>query len=551
MSSLIAPHVFFHRSGMEGMQLCPRAAYYEYDYLGRGMHKSPKAIWFDVGIAVHYGLADLICGVTPTEAIDNATRWFDDRSGQEEKALGLRYYEQRVLIEALIWAFYYHNLQPFLDTYEVLFVEREVVRTREYMGHRVINVARPDVIVRDRVSGEIGIVNWKTINDLTDERRQHHVKSYQCYREHYFSEHYLRNLKSIIEQELQDAASVAGKVTLDELKRRISELNRILSMNLPEDGRIDYTQYVYLVKGRRQREKSLQDLVSPEAGEELSAVDSYRNEVMSDPEIENAQWRQDSFLIYPWARQFPAEGEQSLQAKKRGKGDEVQYHPALSWRWRYQKPGLKSFSTLSAAGYKREIVGLSIDVREYVERLNANQVFPNTIMPELHNPLNEIIVYEAPVYRKEAMMESLNRQAITQENSRVQRLYSIAGMTGPELAQQVEVLFPQHLQACTMYTKCQFYGICHEAVEVDFVGLPEGFAWRESHHAAEAEYLRQVQAGEIQVERPETLVISDMPRVHVLMNDEPVYDVFSEVHEDGELLPSASTVISRPGVEEE
>jgi hypothetical protein len=341
---------------------------------------------------------------------------------------------------------------------------------------RIHDVARPDVIVRDRSTGELAVVNWKTINDLTDERRENHAKGLQAFREHYFAEAYLRQLKGSIQTELEELSGQASKLRIDEIRRKLDAVQKIilLAEKFGESGQIDYTQFIYLVKGKRVREEQLQMQEFDGSGDYVEKDDF---EFGSGKKA--SKWRQDSFLVYPWVRQ-----KEMLEVERDGK--KVNYHPAFSYVWRYQKPGGNTFNTLGKANYKREMTTLTgLTVEGWVKALNAKKVFPNTIRPDLPNPLAKLIVWDAPVYRKVEMMESLNRQLQLQQDERVGRLIEIEELYGEPLKDKVESLFPQHLHSCQTPIKCTMYPFCHENKPIDYLGVPEGYVFRTSHHHAE------------------------------------------------------------------
>jgi len=473
--------VFFHRSGMETSQRCPLLGYLEYDYLGTGMSVDPRQIWFDTGIAVHYGLGVLMEGGGHQEAIDRSLRYYEEESQQTEENLGLRWHEQRILIEGLLWSFIHYALPTFLEEYEVLFVEKECLRTRYVVVEdsedtglmrrvKVHDIARPDVIVKVKNTSELAIVNWKTINDLTDERKENHAKGLQGFREHFFGEGYIGNLKAAIQREMESMGRTASEMTIQQMQKQIRDLQRIIDMSakVGEEPIIDYTQFVYLVKGRRVREATLQrNGEEPETGyvETYDGLDNGKN-----------QWRQDSILVYPWVRQ---EGE--MEESKTPL-------PKYSWAWRYQRPGMRGFNTLGKALYRRELIGVGgLNSEEWVRMLVEKKVFPNTIRPDIPSPLSKIIVYDNPVYRKLPMMQSLQRQLEVQQMERIRRLVRIENLDGESLKAQVEVLFPQHLHSCMAPIKCQFHAFCHDGRELDFLTIPTGYVKRIPHHHAEAE----------------------------------------------------------------
>src|SRR5271165_572514 len=125
---LIRSKYFSHRSGLETDWGCGRAGYLSQFHLGTGIQAFPRAYWLDVGIAVHIGLQQLMLGQESGEAVKQAVHYWDN-CGQEEILQNLNFVEQRVLIEALLWSFVYYTLADFMRTYEVLWVEQEILTT--------------------------------------------------------------------------------------------------------------------------------------------------------------------------------------------------------------------------------------------------------------------------------------------------------------------------------------------------------------------------------------------------------------------------------------
>src|ERR1019366_4206739 len=100
--------------------------------------------------------------------------------------------EQETLIAGLLWAFYYRAWPQFIAKYEVLFVEESSDDEIDFsIGDQLAILhllSRPDVIVRERASGVIVAVNWKTINNITDERRENITNRLQVNLEAYYAE---------------------------------------------------------------------------------------------------------------------------------------------------------------------------------------------------------------------------------------------------------------------------------------------------------------------------------------------------------------------------
>lgn len=509
---------FSYRSGMETSWRCPRAGYLEQHYLNTGIVKDPQAYWLSTGTAVHIGLAKFLdtaqlnsgCGETTAETycIAEALDYWD-KCGQDAVLSPYCFKEQRVLIEALLWAFYYHTLPTFLETYEVLYVEQEV--TEIVKGRPTyMMMSRPDAIVRDRNTGELVVISWKTIDSVTDWRRLFFKQDLQGMMEAYYAEQFLMSKEAF--------ESVAAH-----------------SVVWTEAPKISYVQTIYLVKGKRTKQ-----------GMEEGLTDQFADETIGD------EWKQDSFLCYPFSNITTAHAENSLPCKHCwGEGcDNCKMSGAaaytalevLSWKWKYTKKGNVSQSALGPSFKKTLVTDTSMSVREWVKALHNREVFPCTNGNEEMPPLSKAVVWENPSYRDAGMMESVVRQVKLSEERRhrakqtLQRIEMeqavvdacshpsdkvvLPNDTGRLFCQicwgskhgdrwinedaktypnstHKELLdrnFPQQLTSCSFPWKCQFQDICHtpKGREALYnIELPVGYTPRIPHHSPELEGRQQ------------------------------------------------------------
>ena len=445
---------FSYRSGVETDWRCPRGGYLEQFYLKTGIVKNPQPYWLSVGTAVHIGLGEMLersqrGGALPedlAEASVECALAYWDTCGQSAVLTEYQFNEQRCLIEALLWAFYYHTLRVFLETYEVLWVEKEI--TEIVAGRpRYMMMSRPDAIVRSRETGELVVISWKTIDSVTNWRRLFFKQDLQGMMEAWYSEQFLNSL--------------AGRE------------------EFPPNQTVSYVQTIYLVKGKRTRKDAY--------GEEGEG-DAFADETLGD------DWRQDSHLIYPYSNydrgaQIPAPEAQAFQT--------------LAWKYRYTKPGNSSFSTLGNAFKKTLITNTGMSVREWICALNDGGVFPSTMATEQEHPLAKTVVWEVPSYRDEGMMRSVIAQVKESERKRhrdkrvLERKarecaeYSALSndILAAEHAQMLDKLFPQQLTSCSFPWKCQFQPVCHtEDGRAALVRLemPKGYTPRVPHHEPEA-----------------------------------------------------------------
>jgi hypothetical protein len=246
---------FSYRSGVETAWGCPRAGYLEQHYLDTGIVKSPVAYWLDVGSAVHAGLAAMlqalkdtgVCAEETAEAAVNGAVEYWKNSRQKDVLTEYVYQEQTDLVQALLWAFYYHSLPAFAKAYEVLEVEVEILDKIIWKRPSYTFMSRPDAVVRDRLSGKLAVISWKTIDDVTSWRRLFFKQDLQGMTESYYAE-------------------------------------------MHRGERIDYVQTIYLVKGKRQNQHG------DEAGDDAAFVEEH-----------GGNWRQNTHLIYPYVHEETGE----------------------------------------------------------------------------------------------------------------------------------------------------------------------------------------------------------------------------------------------------
>jgi hypothetical protein len=142
---------------------CPRARYWGNEYGGLGVQPARRALYFDVGDAVHKGLEALCWGGDVEEVIGDNVRPFEALLRQggliEEKVL-----EQGALVEGLLRGFHLRVLPAILAEYEPVSVEAEFVMA---LGPHQWGV-KPDSLWRRRADGTLWYREWKTTSSLND-----------------------------------------------------------------------------------------------------------------------------------------------------------------------------------------------------------------------------------------------------------------------------------------------------------------------------------------------------------------------------------------------
>lgn len=486
---------FSYRSGVECSWRCNRAGYLEQFYLGGGIVKSPKAYWLDLGVSVHEGLAKMLEIAQLNGGVDETTvqefciahaLHYWDTCGQHLVLHEAHFAEQRILIEALLWAFYYHTLPTFLQTFEVLYVEQEITEVVKGRPNYMM-MSRPDGILRDRLTGEIVVLSWKTIDDPNEWRRLFFKQDLQGMMEGWYTEQFLQDLLCTCGHPAKHhgclGCAVCSKCNKHGKDFGTDNLGKV---------RISYVQTIYLVKGKREKIKG--DGVGMETGDMFSE-DSAGND-----------WRQNSHLVYAWSNlSQPKEFGRIAEAENVDPLSAPVFE-SLAWKYRYVKPGNVSLSTLGTAYKKTLVTNTSMSVREWVKALHDGVVFPSTLPTEAgKSALSKVVVWENPSYRDENMMKSVIQQVKEVERKRHRDKKILERMIGVyeqykdspgfdikeaqrAISYKMDMLFPQQLVSCSFPWRCAQQYVCHtEEGRTALVQLemPRGYTARSPHHDPE------------------------------------------------------------------
>src|SRR5215472_8686134 len=193
------------RSRIISFQRCPRERYLAYHHLGQGLQRTRKSLPLQFGSAFHEG-AEVLLAVKPhhyangtpldaavKRAHDFLTAQFDahavgfdgEQPANVEAALAYGREEQMALAEALLRGWWSYEGREFLEQFEVVEVEREGRAILEIgsMGiettvkrdgtniHRPYDngltlMFRPDALVREKASGDLYVISWKTCSSF-------------------------------------------------------------------------------------------------------------------------------------------------------------------------------------------------------------------------------------------------------------------------------------------------------------------------------------------------------------------------------------------------
>lgn len=467
------PIFYSHRSGVETYQRCPRAGFLNYHYLGMGIQAAPQAIWLDIGNAVHIGLAQILQGHAINDAVNAALTFYMESDQPIFRPTETQ--EQTWLIECLLWAFFLHFWPSFQKGFDILYVEEEIDTEYEHSWDeefdslgigkfKLLFSSRPDAICRSKVTKEMVGISWKTIDSLTDYRKNKFGWDLQGFTEMYYADQQMRRQAEVIKDQIKQLTESKLRFNLKK------EMILSLELEIEKMGQgVDVIQTIFLQKGRRK----YAGVWSPD-GEEVD---------QDDPQKE---YMVDSFITRPW---FNETTEQFAHASSFPKEKNKSGEGKLGKDWRR----VKAFEFISDFTFK-DAAAPVLSPETWVNYLRDKKAFPSNDFPSIENPLNWMVVYPESIQRNPAMMDEIIEQTIAQELRKCQDLLELADATNLDdksvlLAQK----FPQYMHSCLQDYKCQFMGICHSQDEqvrkLDFAAMPKGYEKRRPHHETERKML--------------------------------------------------------------
>ncbi len=190
------------RSRQETGLRCSRARFWASEWNGTGLESSRASVPLATGGATHQGLAHVLTRVLSTSchpegfdaknihsldtielavkvALDDYDSKCKDRGFQlkELESASQTYNEQRALTEALVRLGGLVVIPRLLETYEVLEVEKqdEVLLHHEddeddYGKWDILWKSIPDALLRNRESGELFLLSWKTTSEYSSQK---------------------------------------------------------------------------------------------------------------------------------------------------------------------------------------------------------------------------------------------------------------------------------------------------------------------------------------------------------------------------------------------
>ena len=147
---------------------CPTKRYLQYHQGGTGWSRKPLYAPYATGIYVHKGLETLLLGGDAKQAAEVAGNEYAEEAaakGFDETDIAIQ--EEAWLVKCLVYGASKVLVPRILEAYEVLEVEHEGTRqVGDYFGTPIVQMDRPDILLRAKGSGSIFVGDWKTARKL-------------------------------------------------------------------------------------------------------------------------------------------------------------------------------------------------------------------------------------------------------------------------------------------------------------------------------------------------------------------------------------------------
>ncbi len=137
---------------------CQRKAYYLYLYKGKGVDSPSGKLDLNIGLVTHKGQEVLLRTGDPDAALEAVV--------QEGGRLLKGDTHHQMLTQALLMGWVRVSWEDFKERFEVLAIEEELPPIQIATGIGL--PIRADAVVRERSTGLIYIINWKTMRDKKD-----------------------------------------------------------------------------------------------------------------------------------------------------------------------------------------------------------------------------------------------------------------------------------------------------------------------------------------------------------------------------------------------
>lgn len=435
------------RSGVLSLQKCPRDRFYSRHFNGTGIEKNRKSLPLCFGGAFHEGVEILLQSFAWSAESDSVelavgrankflTESFANSSVDlEEKETAYAIEEQKAISEGLIRGWWLRDGERFLRDFEVIEVEKE---GRAELAPGMVLMFRPDALVRERISGDLYIVSWKTAST--------------------FGQYTINQIQT----DMQSMSEVWGR--LSEEKEKFESC--FAGMEKFE-GQIEGVLYLFAVKGQRRMDDYL--------GFKTQDTPLAYGWMRPGPTPDDTEWA----FRYKW----PSEDGQKQCSKCNGFGkfyliadktykfdgkeDESVEVTQCPTCFGSGKVGGAKFSQLGK-GFRKVPIWSDYPggVKAWIDALSKQEITPRHI-----NALEAIFPQSMPVSRRADEIESWRRQVVGQEENIVKSIETMSwiDVSNPKGMDILDYHFPQHTARCMDYnSKCSFWEACHlPAVKAD------------------------------------------------------------------------------------
>lgn len=164
----ISKAIFYSRSAVVQDWKCARARFWNYEYNDRGLTPKTMALPLAFGVLVHDAMAAIAANLSIDDIVEAGKGQLRDQllAGHEHDA-DAQYFaeEQCALGEGLIRGFHKHVWPRLMADYEIVLVEQEM--TYEHDG--LTFMAKPDLILRHKESGDLTYLEFKTTSSVKDQ----------------------------------------------------------------------------------------------------------------------------------------------------------------------------------------------------------------------------------------------------------------------------------------------------------------------------------------------------------------------------------------------
>lgn len=399
--------------------------YYGYLHALTGVSKSPSPNYFDIGSAVHVGLAESLKKRSEDAAAEAAVSYYVNCKSTPKRHPS-EVLQSCLLIEALIRAWYVNGYEAFHGMYDVLYIEEEVYMlsrsalTPEIMLHWE---SRPDAIVREKRSPIVAGISWKTIDSATEYRRQFFRHDLQGLFEMWFGSMFLQRLGGF-------AAP-----------------------------RIDYIRTILLEKGRINAHF---DFPTDNQGDHMEQV----NDKPTDSILIQVYQTDPHGETSPFFNEIPGVVKD------------------LAWKTRYWKPRNKSYNRLTM---NRRLL-TQVEIAPYIHGLGQGSIFPTPEYNNGESALDRTVIWEQEIMRSESDADSAVRETwhlhSRYAKAAAEAAAAVRANDSSAFVQILEREFPKNRANCKKPVLCPFRSFCYDTMPGP-QEIPNGFEARVPHHDRE------------------------------------------------------------------